>query len=217
MGAAVIKDTTMIDQLLLDLADLGVRLQIEDGTLMARGRVKDLTPALKAQIQTYKPALMIRLGSDIPTKIASADSWMALEEIVLSLGLQHQAGMIDGEALEQHMATLKERAKEVPPAIPSMLLSELQRCGEIAYVQSKVLGETVQFAANNCAMTDVDPKSIVYTATELAKLNGVTPEQLRSIHKVKKELDGEVVGSKQETKARLDREQNKMMRDILGD
>jgi hypothetical protein len=57
-----------------------------------------------------------------------------------------------------------------------------------------VLGETVQFAANDCDLADVDPTMIVYTATELAHLYGVTPDKLRSIHRVKTEIDGVVIG-----------------------
>ena len=108
--------------------------------------------------------------------------------------MAYQCGDLVQEEAEDLARAITFRSRQIPERIEDMPLKDLATSGLVRKVQSKVLGETIQFAANDCDLSDVDPTMIVYTATELAQLNGVTPEQLRSIHKVKKELDGEVIG-----------------------
>lgn len=64
-----------------------------------------------------------------------------------------------------------------------MRLSALARSGGSVAVHSKLLGETILFAADNAEIP----------STELVHLVGVSPDVLKTVHEAKKALDGEVV------------------------
>ena len=73
-------------------------------------------------------------------------------------------------------------------------LSELFLSEPIQVVRSRVLGEAVLWAADN-AEIPADNDLVVYRESELRELVGCEPEVLRAIHKVKSDLDGEIVGN----------------------
>ena len=59
-------------------------------------------------------------------------------------------------------------------------------------VDSEVLGELVVFAVDEAAAQRAPAGFVVYTAAELERLDGLTPDGLRCVHKAKKMLAGRV-------------------------
>ena len=70
-------------------------------------------------------------------------------------------------------------------------LSVFARSGSTVAVHSRILGETILFAADSADVPSTDVA--VYRASELAQLVGVSPDLLRAIHDAKNALDGEVI------------------------
>jgi hypothetical protein len=59
-----------------------------------------------------------------------------------------------------------------------------------ALVDSEVLGEKVVFAADEQAATQAPAGYVAYTAAELERLEGLTPEGLQCVHKAKRCFSG---------------------------
>ena len=88
-----------------------------------------------------------------------------------------------------------ERVEEERPQaqrILEMRMSEFAVSGLVQEVKSGVLGEHILWVADNA---EVPPANtlVVYRADELKQLVGLTPDEIRRLHSVKKELDGELV------------------------
>ena len=189
-----------LNQLHTELKRRDIELQMEGSKLIAADPHQRLSPSLDAFIRKHRDELVSELKAVsatfrrfqeiIDNTLVATD----LESIVEDIDMAYQCGDLVQEEAEDLARAITFRSRQIPERIEDMPLKDLATSGLVRKVQSKVLGETIQFAANDCDLADVDPTMIVYTATELAQLNGVTPEQLRSIHKVKKELDGEVIG-----------------------
>jgi hypothetical protein len=75
-------------------------------------------------------------------------------------------------------------------------LSELFKTSPSCKIYSKVLGEEVLFAADMANLSQIPPEDkdiVVYRQSELKRLSGTSPEKLKAIHKVKKQMDGEIM------------------------
>ena len=88
-----------------------------------------------------------------------------------------------------------EGAEEERPQasrILEMRMSEFAVSGLVQEVKSGVLGEHILWVADNA---EVPPGNtlVVYRADELKQLVGLTPDEVRHLHAVKKELDGELL------------------------
>jgi len=126
-------------------------------------------------------------------RIEDATTFEALETICAEALAAFHDGHIDQASCEGIATACIEQSRTIPPAIPEMLLSEFARAGDWARVHSEILNEEIAFAADNADVHAIPEGTMVYCAAELARLNGVEPEQLKSIHRVKKVFDGEVV------------------------
>ena len=88
-----------------------------------------------------------------------------------------------------------ERVEEERPQaqrILEMRMSEFAVSGLVQEVKSGVLGEHILWVADNA---EVPPGNtlVVYRADELKQLVGLSPDEIRHLHAVKKELDGELL------------------------
>ena len=119
------------------------------------------------------------VGKDLDSTIEAVDSAFVQGEIT-----QEEA-----EALAQ---AATEKSRQIPASIEEMPLAEFASSGLVKKVKSKVLGETVIWAADN-AQVPPETDQVIYRASELKELVGVPPEQLRKIHLLKKTRDWEVV------------------------
>ena len=119
------------------------------------------------------------------------------------------AGLL--EELLGHKAELLEllrvRASSVAGAVPGkveakkwpltaaqileMPLSEFADARRVVEVFSQVLDETVIFASDNAAV-DPGERRVVYRAAELKKLIGVCPEDLTTVHEIKRVFGGTI-------------------------
>ena len=94
--------------------------------------------------------------------------------------------------VDKAVATLKEPEAPQGRSILEMRMSEFAVSGLVQEVKSGVLGEHILWVADNA---EVPPANtlVVYRADELKQLVGLTPDEIRRLHSVKKELDGELV------------------------
>lgn len=81
-----------------------------------------------------------------------------------------------------------------------MPLSEFATSGQVLFVESRILGEAVVWAADNARVPE-DEERVVYRTRELRQLVGATEAELRSVHTAKEALDGKSVGFAEERAA----------------
>ena len=187
-----------LEALLAELQRREIVLQMDGPKLIAIDPYQRLSPALKASIQTQRDALMATLkpvsaalivlqgeidnamvGTDLDSAIEAVDSAFVTSEI----------NQEEAEALAQ---AATEKSRQIPASIEEMSTAEFASSGLVKEVKSKVLGETVIWAADN-AQVPPETDQVIYRASELKELVGVPPEQLRKIHILKKIQDWEVV------------------------
>ena len=78
--------------------------------------------------------------------------------------------------------------------IIAMRLDEFTTARLRVEVTSDVLGERVVFASDN-ARLDPGERLVVYRAAELLELQGLSPDELRAVHRVKKLFAGTILPS----------------------
>ena len=85
----------------------------------------------------------------------------------------------------------KEEASPVKK-VEDMRMSEFATSDLVQEVKSGVLGEHILWVADN-AEVPAENTLVVYRADELTQLVGLSPDGIRRLHAVKKELDGELL------------------------
>ena len=71
-------------------------------------------------------------------------------------------------------------------------MSEFAISGLVQEVNAKVLGEHILWVADN-AEVPAENTLVAYRADELKQLVGLSPDEIRRLHAVKKALDGELM------------------------
>ena len=61
----------------------------------------------------------------------------------------------------------------------------------VVRVRSRLLGEVVVWVADSADMPE--GTEVVYRETELSRMEGLSPTEVRTIHEVKRALDGELM------------------------
>lgn len=77
--------------------------------------------------------------------------------------------------------------------VSAMALADFATAGLRLVVNSEVLGERVVFASDNAPKRETDSGMVEYRAAELRELLGLSPEELRRVHLVKKTFGGKVL------------------------
>ena len=62
----------------------------------------------------------------------------------------------------------------------------------VVRVRSRLLGEGVAWVADSADMPE-GTDEVVYRETELRRMEGLSPTEVRTIHEVKRALDGELM------------------------
>ena len=62
----------------------------------------------------------------------------------------------------------------------------------VVRVRSRLLGEVVVWVADSADMPE-GTDEVVYRETELRRMEGLSPTEVRTIHEVKRALDGELM------------------------
>ena len=187
--------TSLRDQLRLRHITLG----LEDDRLVAAGSKSRLTPTLDAAIRYHRDGLIEELRKTSATlqrlrqAVTTAEQGVDLVEALEQAQRAYEAGQISSEECADLARDAAAREPELPYRIEDMRLSEFANSGLVREAHSKTLGETVLWAADNAVVAEPGDR-VVYRASELMDLVGVTAEQLRCVHALKKSwFDGEVV------------------------
>ena len=190
------------DELLAGLESRAIKLQPYCGGLRATGQTRQLTEELKAALKVHKLELMVRLGHEqsprlrLRDQLATAIDGAALGTDLDAVADDIRAAYGRGHLTEKDFESLTLAAAEKKPQLScrceNMPLSDFATSGLVREVHSKALGERVLWAADN-AVVPPGASLVVYRATELIAVRGISPQRLWAIHTVKKVLDGEIV------------------------
>ena len=139
---------------------------------------------------TLKPvsAALRALQSEIDKAMVGKD----LDSTIEAVNSAFVQGKITQEEAEALAQAATEKSRQIPASVEEMSLEDFASSGLVKKVKSKLLGETVIWAADN-AQVPPETDQVIYRASELKELVGVPPEQLRKIHMLKKTRDWEVV------------------------
>ena len=187
-----------LDALLAELQRREIVLQMDGPKLIAIDPYQRLSPALKASIQTQRDALMATLKPvsaalrALQSEIDNAMVGKDLDSTIEAVDSAFVQGKITQEEAEALAQAATEKSRQIPASVEEMPLAEFASSGLVKKVKSKQLGETVIWAADN-AQVPPETDQVVYQASELKELAGMSPEQLRKIHMLKKTRDWEVV------------------------
>ena len=99
--------------------------------------------------------------------------------------------LLTSGSLEGALAGGVETETITASEVCSMPLSVFATAGLVVEVHSRVLGEHVLFASDNALLDPGEPRP-VYRASELEVLLGVSPSELRTIHRAKRIFGGRV-------------------------
>ena len=133
-------------------------------------------------------------------EIANSKSLAALKAICTRIDADCRNGHITQHEAEELAIEITQKARLLPErceddgATEEMHLSDMCNAKPIRRVRSKILGEDVLWVADN-AEIPVGNDLMVYRESELKELVGLEPAALRAIHKAKRYLDVELVGS----------------------
>ena len=187
-----------LDALHMELERRDIVLQMDGPKLIAIDPYQRLSPALKASIQTQRDALMATLKpvsaalKALQSKIDNAMVGTDLDSTIEAVDSAFVQGKITQEEAEALAQAATEKSRQIPASVEEMPLEDFASSGLVKEVKSKVLGETVIWAADN-AQVPPETDQVIYRASELKELAGISPEQLRKIHMLKKTRDWEVV------------------------
>ena len=126
--------------------------------------------------------------------VDSAIVWQDLEDaIARSLDLW-TAGCIPRSYVETVSLAAQDKAREIPCSWENVKLRDLaQATGRKLMIKSRLLEEVICVVSDDLSARKDGYGHVVYTASELAKINGVSADALRSIHAVKEQLDGDLI------------------------
>ena len=187
-----------LDALHMELERRDIVLQMDGPKLIAIDPYQRLSPALKASIQTQRDALMATLKpvsaalKALQSKIDNAMVGKDLDSAIEAVDSAFVQGKITQEEAEALAQAATEKSRQIPASVEEMPLEDFASTGLVKEVKSKLLGETVIWAADN-AQVPPETDQVIYRASELKELAGISPEQLRKIHMLKKTRDWEVV------------------------
>jgi hypothetical protein len=173
-------------------------LQMDGPKLIAVDPLHRLSPALDETIRTYRDELVAVLNpvsaalGPLQEAVDKARVGTDLDPVMEATDLAFQRGEITQEEAKALAPAATEKSRQIPASVEEMSLADFATSGLIRKAESKVLGETVLWAADNA---EVDPEMdlVAYRAYELKELDGMPPEQLRCIHVFKKTREWEVI------------------------
>ena len=197
-----------LDQLHSELKRRNIALQMDGYKLIAVDPHQRLSPTLDAGIRQYRDEIISNLKAvSVPFRrfqeiIGNTLVATDLEPIVGEIDKAYQCGDLTQAEAENLARAVVDRSRQIPKRIEDMPLKDFAKSGLVRKVQSKVLGETVLWAADNAEVPS-GYELVVYCVAELKELVGQSPEMLRRIHVAKKELDGEVVAGSNNNTCRV--------------
>jgi len=204
-------------KLLDELQHQGITLAADGHQLRCRGPVRLLTPELRQQLATHKPALLAYLqqrpSASLEPALQVAESWLELDAMLEEAQRQYEAGDVPQEDVERLAVLAHYRSHRLPGPDEEERLSHRLHKTPICRMRSGLLGEDVLLAADDAEIPP-DNTLAVYREAELRWVVGRSPEQLKRIHAVKSMLDGDVVNPRRvESAINAD----ELLNDVSGD
>jgi len=183
-------------KLLDELQRQGITLAADGHRLRCRGPVRLLTPELRRRLVTHKPALLAYLqqrpGADLEPVLQAAASWSDLEAVLEEAQRQYEASNLPQEDVERLAVLVHYHSHHLPAPGEEERLSHLLHKTPTCRMRSGLLGEDILLAADDAEIPP-DNTLVVYRESELRRVVGRPPEQLRRIHVARKMLDGELL------------------------
>jgi hypothetical protein len=193
-----------LDVLKYELTRRKIVLQLEGMKVIALDPYSRLSPRLDIALRQHKDTLLAELNA---FHVSACGFERVIDEALVQTDIEalperietaFQQGSITQEEAEALAQRMVEKARSLPVGIEDLPLSILAQSGQVRQVHSKVLDETVLWAADNAIVAD-DTEWVVYRAYELKALTGTSAEELRAIHSVKKVMDGALENPEQKT------------------
>ena len=126
--------------------------------------------------------------------IQQACRWKDLEKVPAQVQILFKGGEITREEAEALAQAVTDKSRQIPASIEEMPLEDFATSGLVQKVKSKVLGETVIWAADN-AQVPPETHQVVYRACELRELVGMPAEWLQRLHVAKKTLNAKITAA----------------------
>ena len=120
-----------------------------------------------------------------------ASTWEELYGVLEEAQAAYGAGEVTREEVETLTGYAGDRSRHLPQKWEDGPLSELLAERPVR-VRSRLLGEVVVWVADTTVVPEATAE-VVYKESELRRLVKMPPDQIRAIHAVKKELDGELL------------------------
>ena len=181
------------------LSSLGIDLVVKGGRLTAQGQTRLLTPADKESITDHKDDLIAALQEreayeqELMGQVGESLCWLELEILLAQSMDAYSDGRLSREQAEIIAERCADHAQTIPSSWGDVKLRDFDRAtGKSLEIKSKKLNDRFTMVSGSESPSKFAGR-IVYKASELAELLDVPEEQLKSIHLVKKELDGEVL------------------------
>ena len=170
------------------------------GDIALTGCTDSLQPQRIEWMRAHKAELIHDLRerdgclSALRVLVNSALVWQDLEDVIArSLDLW-TASCIPRSYVEIISLAAQEKARAITCSWENVKLRDLaQATGRKLMINSRLLEQTICVVSDDLAARKDGYGHVVYTASELAKINGVSADALRSTHSVKEQLDGELI------------------------
>ena len=120
-----------------------------------------------------------------------ATDWVDLYALLDDVQTAYNAGDVTREEVESLTGYAVNRSGHLPQEPQDGPLSKLLEQRSVR-VRSRLLGEVVVWVADTTVVPEATAE-VVYKKSELRRLVKMPPDQIRAIHAVKKEFDGELL------------------------
>lgn len=191
-------------EVLAQVQQCGGSLHLDGDGFEYRGPAGSLSPGLRGLLIEHKPELLdhlrqpdadettvVNVNGDLHQRIQQATTWTDLEAVLNDAQQQYEAGELTVDQVEELAQIAQQEALTLPEGADQLRLSDLFSETPIRQVYSKVLDEVVLFVADGVDVP-ADLEGVVYRASELRRMPGRSPEQVRAIHTTKKTFDGQL-------------------------
>jgi hypothetical protein len=132
--------------------------------------------------------------TELRDQLQRACDWVGLYAILDEAQAAYDSGEVTSEEVESLTGYAADRSREVPEHPENERLSDLLARQHVVRVQSRLLGELVVWVADSAGIPDRTDE-VVYRETELRGMGGLSPTDVRTIHELKRALDGELLES----------------------
>lgn len=132
------------------------------------------------------------LSSAYRRRITGATSWDDLYAVLAEVDVACLNGVLSHDEVKDLDSYAADRSRDVHEHAEDERLSDLLARQRVARVRSRMLGEVVVWVADDADLPE-ETGEVVYRESELRRLVGRTPTEVRAIHKTKRAIDGELV------------------------